>query len=315
MRLEPLAARLTNTAGSPRKKRLCETRPFRTAGWYAERALERVRGPGVPVYEREWDLLVVVDACRLDLMREVADAGRYDFLAGGVDSVRSVESMTRHWMRESFTEPYRGEMERTAYVCGNPLSGQELDADSFAALAEPWRDAWDTEELWTLPARPVTDAAVRLAHGDTAFDRLLVHYLQPHCPFVTKPGLTQGKRPDSFTGQSWDDVWMRLEKGELDPAVVREGYRENLEYVLEEVGVLLDNVNADRAVITSDHGNAMGEWNVYGHPPHREFAPLREVPWVETTARDRGTREPAMEPAGDGDLSVEERLADLGYAD
>jgi len=42
------------------------------------RQLNRVRPDGTPIYEREWDVLVVLDACRLDLMEGVAD--EYEFI-------------------------------------------------------------------------------------------------------------------------------------------------------------------------------------------------------------------------------------------
>lgn len=315
MGLESLAGRLTTTAESPWRQRAFDTRPFRRLRRAAEGVIRKARGPGMRIYEDDWDLLVVVDACRHDLLCEVAPD--YGFL-DGVGSVRSRESMTRHWMRENFVEDYRAEMATTAYVSGNPISGQELDDDAFAVLDEPWRYAWDLDELHTLPARPVTDRSVRLGRSDREFDRLLVHYLQPHCPFLSRPDFTRGKRPDNFTDQPWDDVWMRLEKGELPFAPVWEAYRANLEYVLDEVELLLANVDADRAVLTSDHGNAAGEWNLYGHPPHHEVACLRDVPWVAVDASDEGTHEPdtwAATEAADPDLSIEDRLAALGYTE
>jgi hypothetical protein len=224
--------------------------------------------------------------------------------------------MTRYWIRENFTDEYDSEMAETAYVSGNPISGQELDAAQFARLDEPWRYAWDDEELYTLPARPVTDQAIRIGRDDECtYERLIIHYLQPHCPFVTRPNLTRGKEPDSFTDQSWDDIWMRLENEEVSLETVWNGYRENLGYVLDEIELLLKNVDAERTVISSDHGNAAGEWGLYGHPPHHEFDCLRTVPWVRTTARDENSHDPANERDDtDETRSVEDRLRALGYS-
>jgi len=39
---------------------------------------------GTNIYERDWDALVVLDACRVDILREVAD--EYEFI-DEVDSV------------------------------------------------------------------------------------------------------------------------------------------------------------------------------------------------------------------------------------
>jgi hypothetical protein len=71
--------------------------------------------------------------------------------------------------------------------------------------------------------------------------------------------------------------------------------------------------------ITADHGNLFGEWGLYGHPMHTPVPALLRVPWAETTARDRQTREPALEPPEPLPVSrvdggdARDRLAALGY--
>jgi hypothetical protein len=266
----------------------------------------RLRDPGTPIYEREWDLFVVVDACRLDLMREVAPA--YEF-ADDIGTIRSLDSTTAVWMRKNFAPEYAAEMSETAYVCGNPFSAEELDAESFETLDEVWREVW--AEPGTVPPEAVTDRAIRAARRRHP-ERLIVHYMQPHCPFLSRPELTRGKRRDRFGNQDWRDVWEKLRDGDLDRDEVWAGYRENLELALNEVSVLLRNIDAETAIVTSDHGNALGEWLVYGHPPTMPHDCLRVVPWIETTATDEETREPATHMTDDT-VNRDEQLAALGY--
>lgn len=266
-----------------------------------------LRDPGEPIYDRDWDLLIVVDACRLDLMREVAP--NYDYI-DHVGSVRSLDSMTLLWMEKNFVPTYADEMTETAYVCGNPFSEQALDADDFRELDEVWEYVW--EEPGTVPPRAITDRTIAAAREHDP-DRLIAHYMQPHCPFLSRPELTQGKRLDKFGNQEWDDVWQKLRAGKLSREEVWAGYRENLELVLDDIELLLENVDAETVVITSDHGNALGEWFVYGHPPTMPMDCLRVVPWIETTAVDRGTHEPQTDVQVDGDIDREEQLAALGY--
>lgn len=265
--------------------------------------------PGVPIYDLEWDVLVVLDACRADLMQEVA--GEYDFLSAG-GTIRSVASVTRRWMLLNFVDEYADEMRRTTYVCGNPYSDSILDPSSFAELREVWRDVW--VEPGTVPPEAMTNEAIKL--GRSGFDRMIVHYMQPHCPFISAPDLSEGKQRAEFGHQS-DDVWTRLEKGHLDRETVWNSYRENLRIGLEEVGVLLENIDAENVVITSDHGNALGEWGLYGHPERMPFEPLRKVPYYRTSATDQGTRTGAdLETDGktiEGYLTPEQRLRSLGY--
>jgi hypothetical protein len=120
---------------------------------------------------------------------------------------------------------------------------------------------------------------------------------------------------DSFESH-WDSVWDRLSSDEIAQDVVWESYRENLRYVLDDVELLLENLDARTVVISADHGNAMGQWGQYGHPAGVPIAPLRNVPWVETTATDTGSYD--TEPEEDRESTttdeVRSRLKDLGYA-
>jgi len=67
-------------------------------------------------------------------------------------------------------------------VTGNTWTDRYLDATAFAALDEVWKYAWD-DDLGTVPAAAVTDRAVALARERDP-ERLVVHYMQPHHPFV-----------------------------------------------------------------------------------------------------------------------------------
>ena len=262
---------------------------------------------GTNVYEREWDLLVVLDACRVDLLRSVAD--EYEFL-GEIERVESVGSMSKEWMAKTFTDEYADEVAETAYVTSNVFSERMLDADRFGTLEEVWRDGWDGEADTVLP-RTMTDRAIRIARED-APDRLIVHYVQPHHPFV---GLEAGFDADPFGPALSDTVVDALRKGKIDRETFWDAYRDNLRLALDDVELLLDNVDADRVAITADHGDALGEWGIYDHPVGCLHPAVRTVPWATTTATDRGTYEPDVERAEDDpdDSDVEDRLQALGY--
>lgn len=47
---------------------------------------------------------------------------------------------------------------------------------------------------------------------------------------------------------------------------------------------LLESIDADKVVITADHGEAFGEYNIHRHPLGIPIPELRRVPWVETSA-------------------------------
>jgi hypothetical protein len=223
-------------------------------------------------YDREWDVLIVLDACRVDLMKSVAT--EYPFV-GDIDRVASPASQSRKWLESAFADEHTDAMARTAYVTGNPYSEEVLDPKDFALLDEVWRYCWDEERATILP-RPVTDRAITAARERNP-DRLIVHYMQPHFPSLPHDDIeTRIRRED--TGWVPGHAWDQLEAGDITQARLWDAYRDNLRVVLDDVAVLLDNVDAKRAVITSDHGNAFGEWGVYGHPPDMPLPSLHFVP-------------------------------------
>ncbi|MFC6825507.1 hydrolase [Halopelagius fulvigenes] len=261
------------------------------------------------VYDREWDVLLVLDACRVDVIDEVAD--EYPFL-NRPDELVSVGSSSIEWLENTFTERRRDEMKRTAYVTGNPFSHRVLDDDSLRKLDEVWRYEWD-DEAGTIPGRPITDRAISTKR-ELDPDRLIVHYMQPHFPSIPDP-LGGGMNAETLgEGAGWEDPWDRLRKGELTRERVWRSYRDNLRYILGEVELLLGSVDAERVVVTADHGNAAGELGVYGHPKV-PIPSIRRVPWYETSAEDTGEYDPKQdtERSARDEGTVEEKLSALGY--
>ena len=278
-------------------------------------AVGRRLGYGTSVYEFDWDVLVVLDACRADTLRSVADG--YGFL-GDVGTVHSVGSCSSEWLTETFGDSSgRPEVSRTAMVTGNTWTDRYLDADRFSLLDEVWKYAWD-EELGTVPADAITDRAVRVAR-DHAPDRLVVHYMQPHHPFVPDPLSGDGGMARTSTHSSESNPWVLLRKGKVTEQRVREAYEANLAYVLASVKKLRENVDG-RIVLTADHGNLFGEWGLYGHPMHTPVPALLAVPWAETTGENQRTYDPTLSPPEPlpvtriyGAEADTDRLEALGY--
>jgi hypothetical protein len=329
--------------------------------------------PGTPVWEREWDICCVLDGCRVDLMRGMAGDHRVT-PEGCVESVWSVGSQSAEWMDATFGSAHREEMARTAYVTGNPFSAQSaehvlvtsgetlpLDADDWGLLYEAWREEWVDDGVSTIPPAPLTDAAVAVwnRREELGVDRVLVHYMQPHAPFRSRPEWFLGTADIESWGQvrrSEDgnsesqaeeaaltdlsaeelaelerlseaetdgvkDPWTRLRDGELPDAAFWAAYRDNLRWALDDVSRLVEGTTA-RVALTSDHGNAAGEWGVWSHPPGVPVPALRKVPWVSRQGTGECSPDPPLPEqlrAGrDGDTgatdeAVAERLADLGY--
>jgi hypothetical protein len=264
-----------------------------------------------PVFESDWDLLIVLDACRADLWAEVVDGE--DDLPVGTTRI-SPGGTSTEWLESVFGGRDRSDLSEVGYVTANPYSDTHVEEDALGLLDEVWRYAWDDDE-GTVRPRPVTDAAIR-AGRRYDFDRLVVHYMQPHFPSLSRDG-DAGTTLDAFGDEPlsvWDDL--RFDRCSVNG--LWEAYRENLRIVLRDVRLLLSNFDAPRTVVTADHGNAFGERGIYGHASGIALRPLREVPWAETTATDRRVYEP-VDPRNESgtqranDTDVRDRLRELGY--
>ncbi|MBN1796642.1 MAG: hypothetical protein JW804_08215, partial [Sedimentisphaerales bacterium] len=63
-------------------------------------------------------------------------------------------------------------------------------------------------------------------------------------------------------------------------------YEENLRRALDAVRFLVEHLSG-RVVVTSDHGELLGERGLYGHGAGSDEPILREVPWL---VLDKGPR-------------------------
>jgi len=261
--------------------------------------------PPDPVLGADWDVLIVLDACRVDLFESVV-ADR-DLTFDAVETRISPASSSIEWLQSVFGAAGPRDLSGVGYVTGNPYTDAYLDDDTLAYVDEVWRDGWD-DDLGTVPPRPVTDRAIT-AGRERDLDRLIVHYMQPHFPSLRTGG-------DARAVSEWGDepmsVWEELRFGR-DPADVWAEYRWNLQQVLDDVALLTENVALGRAVVTADHGNAFGERYIYGHPGGVDLPCLREVPWAVTTATDERTHEPAEHTGEEPTATVDDRLESLGY--
>lgn len=283
---------------------------------------------GTNVFSREWDLLVILDTCRPDALAEVAD--EYDFLPTTIPTVWSVGSSTREWVGNTFTESYAEEIEKTAVVTANTALYYGL-RDKEWGVQEPvvrratdWNmvdndrlllhdKVWDYApgDPWT--GLPIPDAVTdrTIATGrDVGPERCIAHYLAPHVPYRSA-ALTENRPPTAVER----DPWETLRHG-ADEATVWNRYLDEIRSVLDQVERLLSNYDADRVVITADHGELFGEAGLYSHPSGIPHPNLRRVPWVQTEATDTGSsRSRIGRDRSEETRDVRDQLAELGYVE
>ena len=276
---------------------------------------------GIAVFDEDWDNLIILDACRYDMFEQV------NHIEGSLTAKESKASATSEWLKANVAGR---DLRDTVYVTANPqLEGNRENWNvDFHSVNNVWlNEGWD-EETGTVLADTMTEAAIG-AYETFPHKRLVVHYMQPHYPFV--PSDTDFDKghlhtiedgQDSPDGENiWGKKFMRELK--LSRQELWNIYTANLEYVLKRVEALLDVISG-KTVITSDHGNYVGEQaspipiQEYGHPRGLYDDAVVQVPWLEHTCGER--RNIIIDSDSSDQSTVESevissRLRDLGYVE
>lgn len=278
------------------------------------------RRSGDDLLDEDWDVLVLLDACRPEYYRAQTP---FD----GVPETRySVASSSVGFVRRTF---HGRRLHSTVYVSANPHV-YLLEDDMFHAVEDCY-DAWDPD-LQTVRPADVT-ALGREAAAEYPRKRLICHYMQPHTPYLgptaarirEEHGLA-GWRPDHTSDGTPVDrdrplIWDLAADGTVGWDAVRTAYAETLEAALDAVVDLVDAVDG-RVAVSADHAELLGERLVPGGPrewahTHGLAAPrLRRVPWhvVQTGPRREVVADPPEDRDRLDDDEVADRLAALGYA-
>lgn len=269
---------------------------------------------GIDVISKDWDTLIILDACRYDLFREEIS------ISGKLKKQTSRAAHTSEFLRGNFDGR---KLHDVVYTNASPQLAKrrnEIDVE-FHCVTNVWNtDRWDDDEK-TVPPEAMTAAALE-AHETYPNKRHIIHYMQPHYPFIGS---------DIRTGTNWlndqkeFDMWEQRIRGRIEISAedIWTAYRQNLRMALRSVKSLLNDIDG-RVVITSDHGNMIGERaspfpiREWGHPIGIYTEELVTVPWLELDAgprREIVSESPAKTNEHIDDTLVTDRLRDLGYVE
>jgi hypothetical protein len=260
---------------------------------------------GVDIFAEDWDNLILLDACRYDEFKSHWNRG------GRLEHRTSRGSSSNEFVRGNF----RGrELLDTVCVTAN---GWYLNIDEFevhAMIPLVGSEYRDEQTAAVLP-ETVTEHAKRAAER-YPHKRLVVHYMQPHTPYI---GPTGREHFPEFRVRN--DLGRLNGATEIETAKLRTAYRENVELVIEEVGSLLEALGG-KTVVSADHGEMFGKRHFpipvrdYMHPHGIDNDILTKVPWqiLSDGGRRRIVAEnPTQESNTVDPDAVQEHLKDLGY--
>lgn len=245
-------------------------------------SLEKIDEDDVePIDSKEWDNLIILDACRHDIYEEVT--GRE------VENRMTVGSRSPEFIEKTFTEDLWHD---TILIGSNPfylnflpndrkgffdLTGKTVKA-TFKEVYNLIETDWDENHDVVLPEK-VREKSLD-AEREYPKSRKIIHLMQPHTPHVPADYDLDGS-----IGQAIDEdkekntVWDKVKEGEIDEKTSIDGYKENLSYALDEAIKLAEELSG-KTVITSDHGEFIGEGGFYGHDQYGvNSKAVRKVPW------------------------------------
>jgi len=282
-------------------------------GRYRDRIFSKIsiKNNGVYIVDEDWDNLIILDACRYDIFKEL------NTIDGELTSRISRGSCTTDFLIENFRKyPQPSELKKIVYVTSNPYVNKFLSR-TFHKIYPTWKYGWNAK-LNTVPPENVVEDALK-AYQKHPDKRLIVHFMQPHYPFLNikfsvktnkaafkedtykdKNVINEEKYPqfglveivnpcNSKSKQLIGTTpWILLEDGVLNVNEVFVAYKNNLKLVLPFVKELVDSLPG-KTVVSSDHGNLIGERVHHILYPFREFGhpcglynirQIVEVPWL-----------------------------------
>lgn len=276
-------------------------------------------GKGIKVINEDWDNLFILDACRYDYFAD------QNTINGELKPVTSRGSTSWEFMEGNFVDQ---NIHDTVYVTANPYV-ERLSDDVFFTV-ENVLDRWNEDLATVLPA-DIVNAAID-AHAQYPHKRLIVHFMQPHLPWLGSTARQIREKIDLCgwhkyhahetrnTSQSGMSYWSAVRQGDISEKEMVQAYRETLDIVLDHAAELLNQIPG-KSIITADHGEMLGEQiipftrNRYAHPYGIYTSELRTVPWLEThsdSRRDVIAEEPIGFERLDDNI-VHDRLQALGY--
>lgn len=223
---------------------------------------------GIDIFDEDWDNLIILDACRYDTFLEYEDE-----LPGETESRISRGSHTKEFIRANFKDKQLHDVVYLSFNTAFPYLESELNTELYRFAAVQECEDWDNifpnyPEILTKHAKEFAEKYKN--------KRLIVHYMQPHSPYIGEFGQKH------FSESDYTDVLWRNRN--LNEDHLWKAYRENIEITLPDIKELFDAFQG-KTVVTGDHGELLGDRSSpipvrdYGHPYGVYTDKLIKVPW------------------------------------
>lgn len=227
------------------------------------------------LFESDWKVLIILDACRFDFFARAIDDSK---LEGELKAVDSEAKTTRAWYAKHWSDHYPS----ITLISSNPSPwAHDLDEKPGNNFGESYKveknlvEVEPKEDFWQEP-QAIFEAFGNL---EVKSEKVILHTVSPHQPFRCEAGkrfLESLDVPENEACNSYIVEWAEKHSWEK----IERYYLKDINYVLETIEENFFHLGGP-VVLSSDHGELIGERGRYGHSIEIDHPSLRIVPWFE----------------------------------
>ena len=256
------------------------------------------------ILNKDWDILILLDACRYDFFKKCNSfEGKLSKVIGGTN--------TKSFFRKNFDG---ADCSNIIYI--NPIIkfNEWFPSNNFFEVIPSWDKCW-SKNFGTVLPESVTELSIKYIKKYPK-KRIIVHYMQPHIPYLslgTKyvKASTRNEVANERESKLKEIMFSTINKAKITfPSIpiwymeklfgssagigeiyfnggfkaMRKAYKENLNNVLNYVKKIIE-ITDGNVVITSDHGEMLGEMGMVGHGRWKHKNVIN-VPWFEVAKKD-----------------------------
>jgi len=260
------------------------------------------------IHNTDWDVLLVIDAVRFDYFKRYYEE---HLPKGELQKCNSSTTFTFGWIMDTFGEKFDA-----TFVCTEPVKdsihdisnkmkhGNTIDVRKyFRNVINLYEYEW--KEPGLIYPEPVFNMVIDLLNAGEK--RIVAKFIQVHDPYIywLRKGVEGYRRYHQIIKGNFRKIlyeimsdemyWTILDKLNFPPenylnylwlkkgrSGIIEGYCHDLIMMMEMCKGVMEQYPEKKFVITSDHGERLGESNRYSHGGRRTKI-IKEVPWFERT--------------------------------
>lgn len=232
-----------------------------------------------------WDIIIILDACRLDsFIKILPDI----YLDNCFQVVNSEASATTAWLEKHWGNDFHMDI---VYISGTPFVNSKgiciEDTSSFdgrnhfGIIFDTWDWGFNKKTGRVEPEAIVQDAIVAGRINSGA--RLIIHFMQPHSPYLFEKKKLE---PLAFLHKLIPKKIFQFLRHRIPTLIryntsihipeynqhflysddeIQKAYEKNLKSVEKYLKILIDFFSDKNIIITSDHAEYLGEDGKYGH--------------------------------------------------